>query len=211
MTQRQETNRRLAYQHFGRSLAMIEDPAIAGKTVNVLACLAPGHFWTIPASTSGKYHPPQARDASGLVWHSNYAVQWGIRLFKQVKDNHPLHAQTTLRDELIQCLILHDLYKNGRSTLTPHRGGQWPKGPTGITATHGGLLAADLTQKDDLGIRGPAIRAIGGHMGLWTDPDYISYWADAKTHMGCTPYEVDLVWLVHQADFCAAQDFGGAE
>ena len=213
MQQTESDNRLLAFEHLGESLAQIKNSAVTASTLDVLAALTSNYFWEFLASTSGKYHPPKARKRHGLVWHTNFTVKWGLQLVDRVEadkntaiDNLPL-----FRDVIIQALILHDLWKNGKSDFqflpSPDTVGRisWPKGPTGITGTHGGLLAVHLFREDSLFfLSDDVIWAIGAHMGPWTDAKY-PYWAARGND---TAYRHVLIETVQMADYCASRYFG---
>ena len=77
---------------------------------------APAYFWTVPASTSGKYHPTKCRQPGGLVHHTRMVVYFVSSLMISMECEH-------WHDELIAAAILHDAYKNGDSLSV--RSGNW--------------------------------------------------------------------------------------
>ena len=214
MSQQEIRNKKLAFELLGESLSLIQDETVLAATVDVLARRTPDHFWYFPASTSGKYHPPKAREKYGLVWHVNYAVQWGLRLLSRIKNEHFPETFDILQDRVLQALILHDLWKNGSYELSGYqqqqvKEGGWPKRPAGITGTHGGELARALNKIEvPTGSLSPVVAvAIGAHMGPWTDDKY-TFWSD---RLGLDKPERDIVETVQLADYCAAQYFGDSE
>lgn len=75
----------------------------------VNACLkdVPEEFEVIPASTSGKYHPDEARAEGGLLWHVQRACWFGYQLIKSYKwDKDDIRG-----DIVIAALVLHDIGK----------------------------------------------------------------------------------------------------
>lgn len=71
----------------------------------------PEYFWTVPASTSGRYHPKTSLGEGGLVRHTQSAFRVAQELF-----GHPLYAAMFTaeeRDEIRIALILHDTCKQG--------------------------------------------------------------------------------------------------
>lgn len=67
----------------------------------------PDYFWTVPASTSGKYHPKASLGKGGLVRHTKTAVEVAVQLF-------PLYNFSEyIQDIIIASLILHDGLKCG--------------------------------------------------------------------------------------------------
>lgn len=62
-------------------------------------------FWTIPASFSGKHHPPDERSEGGNVLHTKRAVRVGSVL----SDSYSLSSEE--RDLITAALLLHDITK----------------------------------------------------------------------------------------------------
>ena len=91
---------------------------------------APDYFWTVPASTSGKYHPEECRKPGGLVYHTRMVVYFvqGLMISMECE---------AWRDELIAAAILHDVYKNGDGTTK--YGANW--------SAHGVNLAGHLRKQ----------------------------------------------------------------
>lgn len=75
-------------------------------TASVLDKVEPD-FWTMPASTSGKYHPPECRGEGGLVLHVRRACMFANMIF-----NSYGFENTDIRgDIVISALLLHDIGK----------------------------------------------------------------------------------------------------
>lgn len=97
-------------QVFKTELEWIQDEkvnAFATAAVNAL----PEYFYSVPASSTGKYHPAYATGEGGLVRHTKAAVMFahellGLEFWQQEFD--PL-----TRDEILAALILHDGIKHG--------------------------------------------------------------------------------------------------
>ena len=69
----------------------------------------PKYFFSVPASSSGKYHPQYALGEGGLVRHTKAAVKiaedlLSLEQYQNIADKH---------DEIITALIIHDTYKRG--------------------------------------------------------------------------------------------------
>ena len=76
--------------------------------IKVLINLLPDYFFSIPASSTGKYHPKFASTKNGLVKHTKVAVRIAYDLFETVNnftDND--------KDLIIMALIMHDGLKKG--------------------------------------------------------------------------------------------------
>ena len=88
---------------------MIQNPKLR---VYVLGKLdkAPAYFKTVPASRSGKYHPPSNRSEGGLIRHT-VATAKIVALLGSCTyfglDRHEL-------DYMIAAAILHDMFKYGK-------------------------------------------------------------------------------------------------
>ena len=104
---------------FKTELSYILNPKIKEFTEKTLNTL-PEYFFSIPASSSGKYHPNYALGEGGLVRHTQSAVRIAVEMFrldifKYTEDD---------KDIIISSLILHDSYKSGiensSHTVTEH-------------------------------------------------------------------------------------------
>lgn len=85
---------------------MIKSDDIRNNTSDILNKL-PDYFWSIPASSGGKYHPLFAACDGGLVWHTIAAVRIAIDLFR-------IYPFTTREEDVVlSALILHDGLKLG--------------------------------------------------------------------------------------------------
>ena len=67
----------------------------------------PDYFFTIPAASTGKYHPQYAQGDGGLVRHTKAAIRMAQELFGIYK-----FPQRT-KDLIIMSLLLHDSVKKG--------------------------------------------------------------------------------------------------
>ena len=78
----------------------------------------PDYFFEIPASSSGKFHPPYALGHGGLMRHTKAAVKIAYDLVRLEQNQH-LDS-----DLIIAALILHDGIKRGSEeqdyTITKH-------------------------------------------------------------------------------------------
>jgi len=104
---------------FETELSYILNPKIKEFTEKALNNL-PEYFFSIPASSSGKYHPQYALGEGGLVKHTQAAVRIAVEMFrldifKYTEDD---------KDIIIASLILHDGCKSGLDnsshTVTEH-------------------------------------------------------------------------------------------
>ena len=94
-----------AEKFFGKKLALIENEELRKLIINFFDSEVPDSFWTKPASSSGKYHPPFAAGEGGLVRHTLKAVEAAEELLvlQQFKGYD--------KDMIIASLLLHDSFK----------------------------------------------------------------------------------------------------
>lgn len=191
---------------FADELSYIESDEIRKFVLDVFDRFTPDYFWTVPCSTSGKYHPKISLGNGGLIRHVKYAVWWGIEIM-QCWPNLSLDAI----GEVTAALILHDLNKNGESldakgfaTLPnavsvhgPYLGNKirlWIGGKVGMPDT--------AIQFEDPERINRVIAAIEGHMGIWTDSSY-EMMKPQYLEPGTDIYNVCNI--VHLADYCASR------
>ena len=110
----------------------------------------PDYFYTVPASSSGKYHPQYALGEGGLVRHVKAAIKIALSLLEleQYKDLN--------RDYVIIALLLHDGLKQGNSE--------------GNTVKEHPWLAANYVRNFDYPNKvqlGEIASLIESHMGQW--------------------------------------------
>lgn len=95
-------------QVFEKELNLIEKETLRDF---IAECLekAPDYFFTMPASTTGKYHPEYSLGEGGLIRHTQAAVKIAndllrLEMYAKLLPN---------RDEIIAALIMHDSIKKG--------------------------------------------------------------------------------------------------
>ena len=151
-------------QAFSWELSLIKNPKIVEFVKYVFDKLCPEYFWTVGASSSGKYHPQFAQGQCGLVRHTKMAVWWAVQLHRVTEGKLCGYDL----DEAIAAILLHDILKQGNP--------QWTLANS--VQSHGIFLAqkimeADLCpQKDGAEPEDWACRiveAVQDHMGRWTD------------------------------------------
>lgn len=115
---------------FKNELNLIENMKIRELTEKCLLN-APNYFFTMPASTSGRYHPAYALGEGGLVRHTKAAVKIANDLIKLEMYSKIIDQ----KDEILAALILHDSVKKGLDESVT----------TGTTTKHP-IYAADLVK-----------------------------------------------------------------
>ena len=104
---------------FKTELSYILNPKIKEFTEKALNNL-PEYFFSIPASSSGKYYPKYALGEEGLVRHTKAAVRIAIEMFRLDVFKYTENE----KDMIVASLILHDGCKSGINnsshTVTEH-------------------------------------------------------------------------------------------
>lgn len=156
----------------------------------------PEYFWTIPASSSGKYHPECDLGTGGLVRHSIMVCRVAIDLIRSevfIKDNQ------VNRDIARIATLFHDCIKSGHikedGTYSEHTVFEHPN------------LASEFVQEyldaggvDDIK-KMMICDAIKTHMGKWCTSKYSSIILDIP--------KTDFEKLIHIADYMASRKYIG--
>lgn len=160
---------------------------------------APDYFFTMPASTTGKFHPAYTLGEGGLIKHTKAAVRIANDLLNLEQNKH------LPKDEIIAALILHDSIKKG-------------KDGSKYTVTEHPLYAAEFIQEqfdefietytgDEYELKQQVEsvqRLIRSHMGQWNS-DYRS-----GKELLPKPQEEDEK-LVHICDYLASRKYLACE
>ena len=109
-------------------------------------------FWTSPASSSGKYHPPEDNGEGGLVRH----VVKGVAVVEEFGRRAKFSPREM--DMAISAFLLHDVCKDGIV---------WTSGKTDYT--HGLIAAQWLTKFElaDVMAKEQILSAVRYHMAPW--------------------------------------------
>ena len=91
---------------FENEIVLIKNEDIR-DSLRTLIDKIPDYFFTIPAASTGKYHPGYAQGDGGLVRHTKAAVRMAYELYGIYK-----FPQGT-KDLIIMALVLHDSVKKG--------------------------------------------------------------------------------------------------
>ena len=168
---------------FKKELSYIVDEDIK-ESLAIMIDKIPDYFFTIPAASTGKYHPAFAQGDGGLVRHTKAAVRMAYELYGIYK--FPQHT----KDLIIMALVLHDSVKKGieetKWTLHDHP-----------------LIACEFIRnnKSELKLNDDDIEfvcgCISGHMGKFNTCDY----SDVILPLPKTPEQK----FVHMCDFLASR------
>lgn len=169
-------------------LELIKDHAIrhfAEKAVEII----PDYIFTIPASSTGKYHPSYALGEGGLLRHIKAACRIAAALFRN--DTVTSKFSDDQKDIIIVALILHDGVKSGidKQTYTVE----------GHAALMAKYLKETMTSERFDNILDRVCPLIASHMGQWnTDRD-----GNVHSPLPVTAEER----FVHMCDYLASRKF----
>ena len=91
---------------FKKELEYIKDDNIR-ESLQIMINKIPDYFFTIEASSTGKYHPKYTLGVGGLLRHTKSAIRIAIELFGIYK------FPDKTKDLIIFSLLLHDSVKKG--------------------------------------------------------------------------------------------------
>lgn len=151
-----DTNTRL--QFFANELFDIQDQNLKSFAVKLLT-EAPDYFFTVPASSSGKYHPYFAREDNGLVKHTRCVV------FFAECNAESFNFDSYMKDMLIIAAIAHDIKKQGNNNYGRHTVWEHPE------LAHDYILEMQAKYPDLISLENATIiaNAILCHMGKWSN------------------------------------------
>ena len=175
--------------YFKKELSYIKNERIR-ESCKTMISLLPDYFFSIPASSTGKYHPEFTLGESGLVRH----VKAAVIIARDLLENPCIGDKYTSdeKDLMLMSLILHDGLKSG---LTHNRYTQFDH-PTLIKNYI-------MDNKDKLKLEDSELKFVGrvieAHMGPW-NTDYNGQEVLPKPK---TKYEN----FVHMCDYLASRKY----
>ncbi|MEG0026185.1 MAG: HD domain-containing protein [Bacilli bacterium] len=160
------------------------------ENIKILINLLPDYFFTVPASSTGKYHPSFASGDGGLLRHTKVAVKIAHELLE-----NPIIGESfknAEKDLMIFALILHDGLKSGISKSKY------------VLFDHPMLIANYIREnKDKLSLTDNEIlfitNVIESHMGPWNTNNY----SDVVLPVPKNKFQK----FVHMCDFLASRKF----
>lgn len=168
---------------FEKELGYINDEDIR-ESAKILLNHVPDYFFTIEASSTGKYHPKFALGEGGLVRHTKAVVRFAYELYGIYK------FPSRTKDLIIMALMFHDSVKKGeeeeRYTRFDHP-----------------LLAAEFIRKyqDEMMLSSSDIEflanGVSSHMGRFNTSTY----SDVVLPLPKTPEEK----FIHMCDYLASR------
>lgn len=158
--------------------------------IKIMIELLPDYFFSVPASSTGKYHPVFSLGEGGLVRHTKVAVKIAYELLNDESIGHVFNDDE--KDMIIMALIMHDGLKSGLIKET-------------YTAFDHPLLVCKyiVDNKDKLTLNDTEIKLItnmiSSHMGPWNTNNY----SDVVLPKPSNKYQR----FVHMCDFLASRKF----
>lgn len=154
----------------------IEDDKLREQVINIFLQHCPDYFWTIAASSSGKYHPPDTRGRHGLWLHTKRSFQALEDLARTEVELG--HIEEEDLDYGRAGILLHDLFKQGLP----------PRDEYETQDDHDRVASRYLGRKADL--PDAVLGCIDSHNGAWYE--------------GKEP-ENELEKLHHRADYISSR------
>lgn len=158
--------------------------------IKIMIELLPDYFFSVPASSTGKYHPVFSLGEGGLVRYTKVAVKIAYELLNDESIGHVFNDDE--KDMIIMALIMHDGLKSGLIKET-------------YTAFDHPLLVCKYIadNKDKLTLNDTEIKLItnmiSSHMGPWNTNNY----SDVVLPKPSNKYQR----FVHMCDFLASRKF----
>ena len=174
-----------------KETALIQNTGIRTLVQNCLAS-CPTCFWSMPAATTGKYHPAISLGTGGLIRHTKAVV----RIAQHLMHMQDIAPGTLWHDNILAACILHDCCK--KSDNETYTAFDHPTRAAQLITAEATLLACS----DDSLISPSTVRTIAAcveaHMGRWnTDPRH----PNITLPTPITP----LQQIVHTADYLASR------
>lgn len=168
---------------FHWELSQIKNQEILGFAEQSLESL-PEYFFSVAASSTGKYHPSYALGEGGLVRHTKAAVRFAIELFGNESVQNFTDDE---KDIIITALILHDGCKHGLN------------GSKYTVSEHPLEVIKYLKEKvEQVKFSDQIYSAISSHMGQWN--------YDYKTKKVILPKPIEKIQrFVHMCDYLASR------
>lgn len=174
---------------FNNYTQLIQNADLRQLVIDTLEA-APDYFYTMPASTTGKYHPAYTLGDGGLVRHTKAAVKIAECLLS-IEMYASLAKQS---DQIYAALILHDTVKKGLDGCN-----RWTTIEHPLDAAKLLLDTAKTKNFADMALVENIAGMIRSHMGQWN--------ADASGREFLPKPETKEQKFVHQCDYLASRKF----
>lgn len=96
--------------YFKKEYSYIKNPRYV-ENLKIMVDLLPDYFFTVPASSTGKYHPEFSLGDGGLLRHSKFAAKLAHEMYSDESITGIFNQDE--KDLMIFALLLHDGLKSG--------------------------------------------------------------------------------------------------
>ena len=187
-----------AKEYFTLEVMNIEDEKLQTACIAMITKI-PSYFWTIPASSSGKYHPECDLDDGGLVRHSLMVCRCAMDL---VTSEMFVRDTAANRDIARVAALFHDCIKNGPITTDENGKVSYDSHTDFVHPRYASDFVRENLTKfgiDELKVN-MISDAIYTHMGKWCTNKYGNDKALSKPR-------TDFEKMIHIADYTASRKY----
>ena len=171
---------------FAEELSLIQDKDIRSFTEKCIL-RTPDYFYTVPASSTGKYHPEYSLGEGGLIRHTKALVYFAKELLSLEYNKQRFTALE--RDMIIAAGILHDSFKHGDTEQ------QYSIANHPVVAADHILEWADENEREFAKTISDCVKS---HMGEFNQ--------DYRTKKEIMPKpQTDIEMFVHECDYLASR------
>lgn len=171
---------------FAEELSLIQDKDIRSFTEKCIL-RTPDYFYTVPASSTGKYHPEYSLGEGGLIRHTKALVYLAKELLSLEYNKQRFTALE--RDMIIAAGILHDSFKHGDTEQ------QYSIANHPVVAADHILEWADENEREFAKTISDCVKS---HMGEFNQ--------DYRTKKEIMPKpQTDIEMFVHECDYLASR------
>jgi len=160
------------------------------KSAEELIKLVPDYFFTVPASSTGKYHPSFSQGEGGLLRHTKVATIIGKEILSLEYTNNLFTEEE--KDIMILGIMLHDTQKLGNPE---ERYTRFDHPILAASFIEENKNKTELTEEEIQLLK----RIISSHMGRWNKSNY----SDIELPKPNDKYE----FFVHVFDYLSSKKF----
>lgn len=169
--------------YFQREINLIQNKPLQEMVWRYMNECVPDYFWTIGASSTGKFHPAFSQGEGGLVRHTKAVVMFAEELLRM---STYAYMKDIYKDYVIAACIVHDTRKYGYPEFNK---ADYPDhAPAAANAFD------DFCVEHDYLLSELCKNAIAAHMGQWS------------TNREDKPF-TSIDRCVHLADYIASRNF----
>lgn len=181
---------------FSEELEFIKDENTRNFAIDLLDRI-PKYFYTVAASSTGKYHPQYALGEGGLVRHTRAAM----KIANEILNNDTMcgNFTATEKDIVLLALLFHDSLKHGHEdeaggyTIFSH--------PIKAVDWIEGMYQAGHTLEIDVNVLDGMLDCIATHMGQWNKP----YGGSGEEELPLPKSKLQKI--THLCDYLASRKF----